>query len=272
MSKCGTQFVAMYQINDKGTDYVITPLKCKRWDCDSCRPKKALFYKSIISECFGNEQIYMYTFTYYHNKSEARTWETYNESWNRFRTAVTKKYGAMKYLRVLETHKESAYPHLHLLTTSYIAPVWFGKEVVQAGFGWSADWKRLDNTGACQYVAKYLTKKWTREDSANLRKQFHLRIVTMSQGLVDKPSHKNRWYVLSRFTTWIKARDNIEKYLNWNNSGEQLLIDNGGSATWNLFHVADWPDWYIPKPYIVPSDAAASIHTSIEYINNSLTF
>lgn len=242
--ECGKNYIGMYQITDTGTNYAIMRLKCKSWDCIKCRPKKAAMYQKIIGECFGDVQLYFYTFTFYHSRSERETWQNYNKSWNRFNTAAHKKYGTYKYLKVLECHKNSNYPHIHLLTDLYIDPVWFGNEIIRAGFGWNAAWKRVSSQGACVYISKYLTKEWPRNDSKNIRSEFKLRIVTMSQGLAEKKGHKNRWYLITSYNTHTDVKKILQTVMDKNHETTEYIIDYDKATDWEVFHVPDWPEFW----------------------------
>lgn len=243
MDTCGSKFCAIYRPVENGTEYAVVKIRCKSWACRPCRSKKVELYKKIITECFGDVQLYMYTFTYYHSRSEEETWDNYNMSWNRFRTAAAKKYGSIKYVKVLECHKSSNYPHIHVICDTYLSPLWLGAEAARAGFGWSNKWQRFDKRGAAQYVAKYLTKDWPRADSARIRWQKKLRIVTMSQGLVDKIIKIARWWVIASYVPIKLAIQKIQRIVSDEYIYNDRIIEYDGQSEYQCWTTEDWPAW-----------------------------
>jgi hypothetical protein len=196
---CGKSFASMFCIEGGQTRYQVIPLKCGSWDCKTCRRRKALLYRRLIDRVFCRKQVYMWTLTYYHSSGEETAWKNYNNAWNHLATLIRQRHGPFGFVRVLETHKTSCYPHLHVLTDLYVGAVEFGHLATAAGFGYQMNWKRIDDVTAGSYISKYLTKPWPREDSLGYRRTLRLRIVTMSRGLYSKPVKCPKWTLLTRY-------------------------------------------------------------------------
>jgi hypothetical protein len=219
---CGVHYATAWRCHNGVTQYIAFRMRCKSWDCPTCRRVKSRFYKRVIRDLFEGQQLYFYTLTYYHSSSPREAWKTYNRAWNRFRTTVTQRYGEMRYVRVLECHKQTNYPHLHVITDKYIPPAEYGKLAVSSGFGWSNNWARIDNKAAAGYVSKYLTKEWPRSDSSTLRREFSLRIITGSAGLFRKPPKFNPWKLLKRNTNFADCIDCIRFEVDYHHDKSDL--------------------------------------------------
>lgn len=195
---CGTSYLSVFQENGTVRRYKAFPLRCKSWDCEYCRRVKAKEYKKRIAALFDGRKLFFYTLTYFHNCSEESAWMTYNAAWNRLRTNLRKQYGRFSYVRVLESHSKSNYPHLHIIADKHF-PAWkFGQSVIAAGFGYQIAAKEITGAGAATYITKYLTKEWTNEDSWNLRKKAHARIISFSSDLCGDRGRKGVWSILGR--------------------------------------------------------------------------
>jgi hypothetical protein len=195
---CGHFYMSVYQDNGNTRRYAAFPLRCKSWDCPECRKVKARQYKARIKGFFEKPKLFFYTLTYYHNVTPEIAWSTYNESWNRLRTNLRKQYGAFEYIRVLESHKTSPYPHLHIICDKWFPPSKFGLAVVAAGFGYQIDAKPITSEGAGQYISKYLTKEWSNEKAWNLRKKYRCRIISFSSGLLSRKTRGGVWSLVTR--------------------------------------------------------------------------
>src|SRR3972149_120508 len=132
---CEKFFCAIRQDVTDATRYVSFPMRCKSWDCPTCRKVKAKEYKSRIEEINDGRPLYFLTLTYYHSQSPLVAWRTYNEAWNRFRTHVSKRFGSFDYIRVLESHNDSPYPHLHVIMDKLVPACDLGRMAIAAGFG-----------------------------------------------------------------------------------------------------------------------------------------
>jgi hypothetical protein len=169
------------------------PLRCKSWSCPICSEKKSNSYGKRIADSFGNQQLYFYTFTFYHSMDSLSCWKNQSKAWNHLLTILHKHYGRFSYVKVLESHRESPYPHLHVLTKRLFGAVILGQALVSAGFGYQSRVARVQSVGVSSYLRKYLGKSWTRADSSLLRKKLALRIVCFSRGACNSAHLHSGW-------------------------------------------------------------------------------
>jgi hypothetical protein len=159
--------------------------------------------------------LYFYTFTFDSRETLEQCWADYNASWNRFRTAARKKYGAFNYVRVLEPQPGRNYPHIHVITDMWFQPSWMGPEAVSAGFGYQMDGKRIEGPEALSYVAKYLTKEWPTTESIQFRKANRCRIISFSRGLLSPALRSDGWKLLLRAADFDVCLDHILVDYTW---------------------------------------------------------
>lgn len=161
----------------------IFPVYCNSWDCERCRSRKQRTVRHFIQHKFKNSQLYMITITFHRQLTASETWAELGACWNRLRTAITKVIPKFTYIRIVEPHKRGGYPHMHILTPDYIPARVLSKRITDAGFGFVFNRKRMSHQGACQYVAKYLSKEWISPEATEYRKESGARIVQASQDL-----------------------------------------------------------------------------------------
>lgn len=212
---CERFYCAIKQEVLGATRYVSFPMRCKSWDCPTCRKVKAKDYKSRMQAINDGRPLYFLTLTYYHNQSPLEAWRTYNAAWNRFRTHVSKKFGSFDYIRVLESHKNTPYPHLHVILDTYIPATDLGRMAVAAGFGFQLSYKKIDAEGAFHYVTKYLTKEWQNQEAWALRKDCRCRIISFSRGLLSPAARKSAWETVLRGSDFETCIDHIRVDYEW---------------------------------------------------------
>ena len=81
-----------------------------------------------------------------------------NAAWNRLRLKITRKYGKVKYLRIMEAQRRTGMPHFHLLINKYLEWHWLSQALVSSGFGPVFDIRLCRNDQVYDYVLKYLRK------------------------------------------------------------------------------------------------------------------
>lgn len=193
-AKCGTFFITLQDRCSDNYVFHSFPVRCGRWDCPTCRQKKANKHRERINLYFLNEQLFMYTFTFFHNLPPMESWRRASAAWNKLHIRLLHRYGKFPYVRVLESHTESPYPHYHILTNKLLSTQYLGKMALECGFGYQTRVTRVSSAGGGNYVSKYLTKSWAREDSFALRSALHLRIVCYSRGFGHGVSARGRFY------------------------------------------------------------------------------
>lgn len=212
---CKKWFCAVKSEPDDVTRYLAFPMRCKSWDCPACRREKAHGYINRMQKLNDGRKLWFYTFTYFHSLSPREAWETYNGAWNRLRTNLSKKSGGFDYIRVLESHNDSPYPHIHVVMDHYFRPTVLGPAAIAAGFGYQLDCKPITSVGAFAYVQKYLTKEWKNGEAWSLRKKCRCRIVSFSRGLLSPAKIAGEWKQLIVGTTFERCLEHIRFDYEW---------------------------------------------------------
>jgi hypothetical protein len=193
---CSRYFMGLSMDVQGATRYVAFPLACKSWDCPDCRKKKAEGYRDRMQAINDGRKLYMLTLTYFHSMTPDESWSSYNDAWNRLRTNLSKQYGSFDYIRVLESHNNSPYPHLHIIIDKYVKPSILGPAAIAAGFGYQIKCKPITSEGAFHYVKKYLTKEWTNKEAWQYRKKNRCRLISFSRGLLSPIPPGSGWQPL----------------------------------------------------------------------------
>ena len=223
---CGHYHMAVYQDNGNVRRYAAFPLRCKSWDCPECRKFKARGYQKRMKCIHDGRKLYFYTLTYFHNNTPDEAWATYNAAWNRLRTNLRKQFGAFKYIRVLESHTESPYPHLHVIADKLFPTSKFGYSAVAAGFGYQIKVKPVTGEGAARYISKYLTKEWTNDKAWSYRKKYRCRLISFSGGLLSRKTRGGAWGLVTRGCNLDECIESIRcDYLWRHNSTAQVTYE-----------------------------------------------
>ncbi|MFA7101399.1 MAG: hypothetical protein WC196_06725 [Bacilli bacterium] len=212
---CGRYSCAVRQDREGVSRYLAFPMACGSWRCPNCRRMKAEKYRVRMGAIRDGRKLYFMTLTYFHSMSPDEAWSTYNAAWNRLRTNAVKQFGEMNYIRVLECHKKSPYPHLHIITDRYLPPTKLGPAAVAAGFGYQIDSQEITTDQAFDYVRKYLTKEWTNEAGWLLRCKYRCRLITFSRGLLSPARRSGGWEMLLRGSDFQNCIDNILTDYQW---------------------------------------------------------
>jgi hypothetical protein len=215
INSCVSGFLSVHQENGNTIRYKAFPVRCKSWDCPTCSRIKAERYKVRMQPLFDSDELYMYTFTFYHSKPEIEVWSEVSKAWNRFRTAAQKKYGRFSYVRILEHHHASDYPHLHCLVDKRFGDVWIAAELKAAGFGYQCKVAKVTSAGAAAYVSKYLTKPWSSPTCKNIRKRLRLRVISFGGTACRSANVGEQWSLLAMGLGCSEALDSIHRDVNW---------------------------------------------------------
>lgn len=206
------------------SQYMVFPLHCHNWRCKFCAKQKAARVATAIERIFSGEQLYMLTLTWFHDRPPEQVWPEVGECWNRIRTAISKRYGAFRFVRVLETHKASAYPHLHVILTAAVEKKWIAREAEAAGLGFICDVRPCDSMYAGYYVRKYLSKPWPREDSWAYRALAGCRLWSASRGLVPKEVKEAGWSLILTKSSYDGAVAEAREHITWDQPRNTELV------------------------------------------------
>ena len=190
---CGeTQILSLSEEKNFVKVYKST-LRCKSWTCPKCRAKKAKRYAKRTFDMFqGVEHVRFLTVTFDRSRGLLETWIEAAKCWNRFRTAFVKRYGKVKYCRVVEPQRDG-YPHYHILLDRYIPPGWLTRELKSAGFGKIRHIRLITSKEAFYYVLKYLKKEWRKTMADEILKQITIRRYNTSREVGEDKETKGRF-------------------------------------------------------------------------------
>ena len=239
--ECERYFIGLKSVNGNTIRYKAFPARCNTWDCAICSRVKAQKYQIRIRPLFESGPLYFYTLTFYHKTSPRDCWANVARVWNRFRTAAVKQFGQINYVRVLEHHHKSPYPHLHIIADKLLPATWLGAEAVRAGFGYQIDSKPVTSKEAAIYVTKYLTKGWTDPFCKSIRKSLRLRVITFGGTLCRAERIDSPWSLIARSLMGDGVVDAILTDVSW-------TYGNTVELTWERQTEA-----YIEQTYIIGS-------------------
>lgn len=180
---CSQKFLHLQKIDANEQSQLVVRMACGRWDCPDCRSKKSKKIQSFIKSRFKRKSMYMLTFTFFQSKSVIETWAGVGKAWNRFASYVRGSTGKFDYIRILEPHKKGGYPHMHVLTSTFVAKKKAVELITKHGFGWNFSSKKISLENAARYVSKYLSKEWFNAEYYHFREVAKTRLVQGSRGL-----------------------------------------------------------------------------------------
>jgi len=150
------------------------PFRCNSWRCPSCSQikKKWLRYRlGNWAEKLGLK--YFWTFTLDQSKLTYTELERFGDPlhewtrcaalylawvWNKFRTALKRKYPKLQFILVREFHKNNKVMHLHVLVNGWIPQRWASKKWERYGGGPVCWVKYVDCHRVSGYLVKYISK------------------------------------------------------------------------------------------------------------------
>ena len=259
---CEKYYASIKQEVTEATRYIVFPMRCKSWDCPTCRKVKAKDYKARLNVLNDGRRLWFLTLTYFHSTSPEESWKNYNVAWNRFRTHLVKRIGSVNYVRILESHKNTPYPHLHIILDKNIRPTLLGRMAVAAGFGYQIKNKPITTEGAFHYVTKYLTKEWTNEEAWKHRKTYRCRIISCSRGLLSPVKNSSGWEIIVRGGDRADCIESVECDYRWRTDRHpsvsyakddhvvfEVTINWSTNKDQNgIFNTDNWePDDWVPK-------------------------
>ena len=246
---CGHFFSPIKRSRGQYTEYAIVPVRCGSWECPTCRRIKSEQYRDRIKALFDGRKLWFVTLTYYHDRSPDDAWRTYNAAWNRLRTNLSKRYGKFSFVRVLESHKSSPYPHLHCIIDRDVPPTVFGPACKAAGFGYQIEIKPVTTSYARYYVTKYLQKEWTNETSLAIIRKRHCRRISFSRDIFKREGRTAGWTALSQPCPRDVADGIVETDIEWTTTGKLIphRIVERDDFCWMSFEYEPLPDGYYRK-------------------------
>jgi hypothetical protein len=187
--KCGTFSL----VGLDGDRCGIYPLRCKRWACQHCGPRKvrATLARTRAGMALGTCRFF--TLTSPGAEDAETSYAEFPVRWKRFRMRLERRFGRIEYLGVVEAQKRGA-AHIHVIYRgSFIPQQWLSRVAAECGFGRIADIRR-SNPRLMAYISKYLTKELSDPTAAPPR---YFRRVRWSRGWCS-------WEKLRRAVPWTR--------------------------------------------------------------------
>lgn len=137
----------------------VYPLRCKRWGCPICGPRKMKATVARVMRGMHAPGTYRF-FTLTSPGTEGRdlSYAEFSARWKRFHLALVRQWGHIEYIGVVEPQRRGA-AHIHVVYRGvYIPQAWLSMAAKRARFGPIAHIK-LAPRSIATYLAKYLTKE-----------------------------------------------------------------------------------------------------------------
>jgi hypothetical protein len=123
------------------------------------------------------------TITCDNSRAPREAWQNYSYCLKRFMIYLQRANGKRSYISVLEHQNTRCYPHSHILIEGNLDAKTLHSIVTSCGFGGVLQLETVESSGVGNYVAKYLTKKWTDKQAETYRREFGLRYVRSSRDI-----------------------------------------------------------------------------------------
>lgn len=201
-TRCRSFSVQLMEQLATGTRMAVYRVPCKSWNCPSCGPQKANHLSHRATMYFKGHHLRFWTLTIKPQANIPGALLHINKAWNRLRIKITRKYGKVKYLRVLEAQNSTNMPHFHILVDKFISWHWMRGAAVASGFGSHMFVKDVRSDHVIQYVLKYLRKGMKNDDFLEALLSTRGRRFGFSHGCPDSPSISG--YIIRYF---IKSYD-----------------------------------------------------------------
>lgn len=213
---------------------------CKSWNCPKCAKAKTAEISERAQHCFQGERVRFLTLTLKPRLTITEALVDINAGWNRLRLKITRKYGKIKYLKVLEAQRRTKMPHFHILVNRYIDRNWLIKAAQECGFGWHCDIRACRHEQVYNYVLKYLRKGISADDFLEALLETKGRRFGFSRGMIYYKTKANY-----NIIAWIKTNDRTStSTLSFLYSFERTSI----GKCYPLESQDEWERWFQPDP------------------------
>lgn len=141
-----------------GTEAGVYPLRCKRWDCHVCGPRKVRQTIHRIEAGMELGETRFFTLTSPAGEDAETSYGRFPARWKRMHQRIVRRFGPFEYLGVVEPQKRGA-AHVHVVYRGpFIPQPWLSRAAGESGFGRIADIRR-SHKQLTTYLARYLTKQ-----------------------------------------------------------------------------------------------------------------
>ena len=219
MQHCPRYSVALHTTDNAENDALIYRARCKAWSCDYCAEiNRKVWRARIMLEVAKNpaDVWHFWTLTLdgkNHEGNTAKSLQVWREGWDKLMKRVKRDLGAMRYVRVFETHQDGTL-HVHMLCDKTYPDVVAVLEsdgrinyrsddlkshLEALALGWRHDLKPIvtnnaENDGNARNVSAYCVKYMTKDIQSNVRSTLRLagmdrvRMIQTSQQWANVPT------------------------------------------------------------------------------------
>jgi hypothetical protein len=127
-----------------------------------CGFERYVWFTKNVERCCRTAGLrYMWTLTYNREGlTAAESWEGISKAWDRFKTTMVRRHGAVRYIWVVEPQK-SGHAHLHVVVDKFwehaeVSELW-GRYTGGSDVVWVS---RPNTRKAARYLAKYMVKSF----------------------------------------------------------------------------------------------------------------
>lgn len=207
-SKCENgRWLVLKRVENESIHYKKVFISCGTYSCPVCRIKKnRKFYKLISKHC-PKKDFHMLTLTLIaNNEPLAKNWRELNKMWDILLKRLKRKYGKVKYFRVMEITKNGM-PHIHALINCFM-PKWLLKII----------WKKISRgsyichfekvrDSCAGYILKYFYKAIRDIGYIRATTGKKTRIFNFSRNLLFEEKTVSGWSVVGMFDNEQSAID-----------------------------------------------------------------
>ena len=212
--RCRSFSVQLMENLATGTRVAVYRVPCKSWSCPKCAKKKANELSYRANAHFTGHHLRFWTLTIKPQEDIPRALFSINQAWNRLRLKITRKYGKVKYFKVLEAQNTTNMPHFHVLVDKFIPWRWMKAAAMASGFGCHLWVKDVRDEHVIGYVLKYLRKGMKNDEFLNALLETRGRRFGFSRGCPQLP--KKSPYTIQLFIkSWDAEAISSLLSLNW---------------------------------------------------------
>jgi len=176
----------------------------------------------LISDLIPEYDLWRFwTLTMGRNLPRKRAWTEFPGVWNKVRTVLVRKNPSMKYVAILEAHKDG-YPHAHVFLNMYLDKFMVSRHMKNCGGGMYTYAEKIDQTSGdvAEYVSKQLNvARYVGKDQVITAKHMvkpRARTFWRSQGMKteyerEKANKEKSGIVLVTEDLWRQTEEGFDK-------------------------------------------------------------
>ena len=154
----GSAYYSRRNTKTGAEEHKVVHFSCGRADCPRCQRRKVNKLRTRLRHVNWNTQVQMWTITSDpFDMTWTQHWLTLKRRWHIVHRTLIRLNPKFRYFLVVEATK-NAYPHIHLLTDSYIDWKRFRYELMKQHFGSVLQFETIPKDRVANYVTKYVSK------------------------------------------------------------------------------------------------------------------